>query len=123
MNHFQLINDKRLLGSALACLGLLAAAPSAFATASPLPMAQAGQAVITASGVVEDAAGPLIGATVMEKGTTDHGHHPGKRYLGIIVGLHHGIGFRNLQLLDIQVKIQEEIGHKDRTSPNDTNDN
>lgn len=68
MNHFQLINDKRLLGSALACLGLLAAAPSAFATASPLPMAQAGQAVITASGVVEDAAGPLIGATVMEKG-------------------------------------------------------
>ena len=55
--------------------------------------------------------------------STDHSHHPGKRNLGIIVGLHHGIGFRNLQLLDIQVKIQEEIGHKDRTSPNDTDDN
>ena len=34
-----------------------------------------------------------------------------------------GIDFRNLQLLDVQVKIQEEIGYKDRTSPNDTNDN
>ena len=55
--------------------------------------------------------------------STDHGHHPGKRNLGIIVGLNHGIGFRNLQLLDIQVKIQEEIGHKDRTGSNDTDDN
>ena len=31
--------------------------------------------------------------------------------------------WKNLQLLDIQVKIQEEIGHKDGTSPNDTDDN
>lgn len=55
--------------------------------------------------------------------STDHGHHPRKRNLNIIVGLNHGIGFRNLQLLDVQVKIQEKIGHKDRTSPNYTDDN
>lgn len=69
MNYYQLFNDKRLLATALVCAGFLAGAPAyAAASPSPLPQAQAGQSVITASGVVEDAEGPLIGATVMEKG-------------------------------------------------------
>lgn len=63
------MNDKRLWATALACAGLIAGSPAiAFASPSPVPQAQSGQSMITASGIVEDAEGPLIGATVMEKG-------------------------------------------------------
>ncbi len=42
-----------------------------------------------------------------------------ERNLSVIVGLNRDY-FRNLQLLDIKVKIQEEIGHKDRNKLHDT---
>lgn len=68
MNSQFFRNNQKLLATLLVCAGFIAAAPqSVLANASPAAAAQDGQ-TITASGVIEDAEGPLIGATVMQKG-------------------------------------------------------
>lgn len=57
----------------LASIGIASAAPSSdtLGSAEPVPVASPQQAKHTVKGVVEDALGPIAGANVVEKGTTN----------------------------------------------------
>lgn len=66
------LHHKMLAGFMLASIGIASAAPSADVfSAVPSTIASPQQAKVTVKGVVEDALGPIAGANVLEKGTTN----------------------------------------------------
>lgn len=66
------LHHKMLAGFMLASIGIASAAPSADVfSAAPSTIASPQQAKVTIKGVVEDDLGPIAGANVLEKGTTN----------------------------------------------------
>lgn len=66
------LHHKMLAGFMLASIGIASAAPSGDVfSGAPSTIASPQQAKLTIKGVVEDALGPIAGANVLEKGTTN----------------------------------------------------
>lgn len=63
-----MLNNQKLLATVVVCAGFLAGTPVSVMAAGGLAPVSAVAPQITATGVVEDADGPIIGASVVEKG-------------------------------------------------------
>lgn len=70
-SHF--LQNSKLYASLLLCVGFIAFAPNTMKAQGNVPSSVTSQQQITATGVVSDAEGPLVGASVREKSNPTNG--------------------------------------------------